>query len=342
MSRAVHLRIDDIMEKHHQFTVSTHEGGMRLDVFLARQDIALSRSQVQKLIDERKVRVNGGAQKASFKLRSGDTIVLTQEPPKEYHVLPENLPLNIVYEDAWIIVVDKPPGMVVHPAAGHFRGTLVNALLHHCKDLSGIGGFLRPGIVHRLDKDTSGLMVVAKSDAAHQDLAKQFKEHRVRKAYEALVFGDVEGASGVVNAPVGRHPVERKKMSTKSRRGKEALTRWSVAERYGPLTLLDVEIETGRTHQIRVHLHSAGYPLLGDNVYGHSSRRLQTIQDPFLRSKLREMKRQALHAGRLECRHPATGQPLVFESRLPRDMERICGFLRDRGNVSEGAGRVKG
>jgi 23S rRNA pseudouridine1911/1915/1917 synthase len=322
------------MEKHHRFTVSAQESGMRLDIFLARKNIALSRSQVQRLIDEGMVRVNEGAGKASFKLRAGDTIVLTQEPPKDYHALPENIPLDIIYEDGEIIVVDKPPGMVVHPAAGHFQGTLVNALLHHCLDLSGIGGFLRPGIVHRLDKDTSGLMVVAKSNAAHQDLAKQFKEHRVRKAYKALVFGDVEGDTGIMDTPVGRHPVERKKMSTKSRRGKEALTRWSVAERYGPLTLLDVEIETGRTHQIRVHLHSAGHPLLGDNVYGHSSRRLQTIHDPFLRSKLREMKRQALHAERLEFHHPATGQPLAFLSRLPGDMERLCDYLKGDGRRS--------
>lgn len=317
------------MEKHHQFTVSVHESGMRLDVFLARQDIALSRSQVQRLIDEKKVRVNDGAGKASFKLRAGDTVVLTQEAPKDYPVLPEDIPLNIVYEDPSIVVVDKPAGMVVHPAAGHFQGTLVHALLHHCGDLSGIGGFLRPGIVHRLDKDTSGLIVVAKSDAAHQELAKQFKEHRVRKIYKALVFGDVEGDEGIVDSPVGRHPVDRKKMSTKSRRGKEALTRWNVAERYGPLTLLNVEIETGRTHQIRVHLHSAGHPLLGDNVYGHSARRLQNMQDPLLRSKLRGMKRQALHAGRLEFCHPATRQSLVFTSPLPRDMERVCVFLRE-------------
>jgi 23S rRNA pseudouridine1911/1915/1917 synthase len=317
------------MEKHNQFTVSVNEGGMRLDVFLARQDIALSRSQAQRLIDEKKVRVNDGTEKASFKLRPGDTVILAQEAPKDYHVLPEDIPLSIVYEDPSIVVVDKPAGMVVHPAAGHFQGTLVNALLHHCRDLSGIGGFLRPGIVHRLDKDTSGLIVVAKSDSAHQELAKQFKEHLVRKIYKALVFGDMEGDEGIIDSPVGRHPVDRKIMSTKSRRGKEALTRWNVAERYGILTLLDVEIETGRTHQIRVHLHSAGHPVLGDNVYGNSAKRLQNIHEPLLRSKLREMKRQALHAWKLEFHHPATRQHLQFVSHLPRDMERVCVFLRD-------------
>lgn len=317
------------MEKHNRFTVSVNESGMRLDVFLARQDIALSRSQAQRLIDEKRVRVNDAIEKPSFKLRAGDTVILAQEAPKDYPVMPEDIPLTIVYEDSSIVVVDKPAGMVVHPAAGHYQGTLVNALLHHCMDLSGIGGFLRPGIVHRLDKDTSGLIVVAKSDSAHQDLAKQFKEHRVGKIYKTFVFGDVDGDKGTIDSPVGRHPVDRKKMSTKSRRGKEALTRWNVVERYGTLTLLDVEIETGRTHQIRVHLHAAGHPLLGDNVYGHSAKRLQRIQDPLLRSKLRGVKRQALHAGRLEFYHPATREHLEFVSPLPDDMERVRVFLKD-------------
>lgn len=321
--------MEGYMERHNQFTVTENEGGTRLDVFLARQDIALSRSQVQRLIDEKKVRVNDGAEKASFKLRAGDTVTLTQEAPKDYHVSPEDIPLSIVYEDPSIIVVDKPAGMVVHPAASHFEGTLVNALLHHCRDLSGIGGFLRPGIVHRLDKDTSGLIVVAKSDAAHQELAKQFKEHLVKKRYRTLVFGDMEGDEGVIDSPVGRHPVDRKKMSTKSRRGKEALTRWRVLERYGTLTFLDVEIETGRTHQIRVHLHSAGHPLLGDNVYGHSAKQLQNVQDSLLRSRLRGMKRQALHAGGLEFRHPASRERLEFVSSLPDDMEKVRAFLRN-------------
>lgn len=329
------------MEKHNQFTVSVNEGGMRLDVFLARQNVSLSRSQVQRLIDEKRVRVNDGTEKASFKLRAGDSVILTQGAPKNYHVLPEDIPLSVVYEDPSIIVVDKPAGMVVHPAVGHFQGTLVNALLHHCGDLSGIGGFLRPGIVHRLDKDTSGLIVVAKSDSAHQELAKQFKEHLVRKIYRTLVFGDVEGDEGIVDSPVGRHPVERKKMSTKSRRGKEALTRWSVAERYGILTLLNVEIETGRTHQIRVHLQSAGHPVLGDNVYGNSAKRLQNIHEPLLQSKLRGMKRQALHAWRLEFRHPETHQHLEFVSHLPQDMERIRVFLERMSAVPDRTRRLQ-
>jgi len=302
---------------------------MRLDIYLARQEIALSRSQVQRLIDEKRVMVNGSHEKAGFRLRTGDMIDLTREAPKDYHVIAEDIPLTIVYEDVSIIVVDKPVGMVVHPAAGNFRGTLVNALLHHCGDLSGIGGILRPGIVHRLDKDTSGLIVIAKSDEAHQGLASQFKEHLVRKRYRAFVFGDMEGDEGIIDSPVGRHPTDRKKMSTMSRRGREALTRWHVAERYGIMTLLDVEIETGRTHQIRVHLNAAGHPLLGDNVYGHSSKRLQNIQDPILRSKLRGMKRQALHAEKLAFRHPVTGDALEFVSSIPEDMERIRACLRN-------------
>ncbi len=317
------------MAKEFGFIVAGNDNGTRLDVFLSRQNISLSRSQVQRLIEEGKVRVNNTVPKAGCRLRGGDTVVLRQDEPKLYHVHPENIPLSIVYEDAFLVVVDKPAGMVVHPAAGNFQGTLVNALLHHCTDLSGIGGVLRPGIVHRLDKDTSGLIVVAKSDRAHQALAEQFKEHRVEKTYNALVLGDMEGEEGVVDSPVGRHPVDRKKMSTKSRRGKEALTRWRVKERYGILTLLDVRIETGRTHQIRVHLHSIGHPVLGDNVYGNSARRLQLFQDTILRSKLKGMKRQALHASRLGFYHPMTRRYQEFSSHLPEDMGDLCCFLRN-------------
>lgn len=316
------------MEKKFSFTVTGNDNGTRLDVFLARQDISLSRSQVQKLIEEGRVQVNNTVPKAGYRLRDGDRLVLRRAEPTTYHVRPEKIPLKIVYEDASLVVVDKPAGMVVHPAAGNFRGTLVNALLHHCTDLSGIGGVLRPGIVHRLDKDTSGLIVVAKSDRAHQALAEQFKEHRVEKRYNALVLGDMDGEDGMVDSAIGRHPVDRKKMSTKSRQGKEALTRWRVKERYGLLTLLDVRIETGRTHQIRVHLHSIGHPVLGDNVYGNSAKRLNLFQDTILRSKLKGMKRQALHAGKLGFYHPVTRRYQEFSSDLPADMEELCSFLR--------------
>ncbi len=300
-----------------------------MDVFLSGQEIPLSRSQARKSIDEGLVRVNGSVEKASHKLKPGDVVTLFQREPEPYGVLPENIPLDVVYQDEALVVVDKPAGMVVHPAPGNVHGTLVNALLYHCRDLSGIGGVMRPGIVHRIDKDTSGLMVVAKSDVAHQALARQFKDHLVKKIYAALVFGDMEGEEGAVDLPVGRHPVDRKKMSTLSRRGKEALTVWRAVERYGVLTLLEVEISTGRTHQIRVHLSSLGHPILGDHVYGNSSRRLQSVQDMKIRTRLKGMKRQALHAGKLGFQHPLTGRFLEFSSPLPEDMKRVCDFLRE-------------
>ncbi len=216
--------------------------------------------------------------------------------------------------------------MVVHPAAGNYSGTLVNALLFHCRSLSGIGGVMRPGIVHRLDKGTSGLMVVAKSDEAHRHLSEQFKNRLVSKHYTALVHGNLREDEGIVDAPVGRHPVERKKMSTKSRRGKEALTRWKVLERFGAFTLLEAKIDTGRTHQIRVHLGSLGHPVVGDSVYGGSKR---TVEAPAMRAALKKLTRQALHAGRLSFIHPVTEQAMSFESPLPADMAEVIRFLRE-------------
>jgi len=212
------------------------------------------------------------------------------------------------------MVVDKPAGMVVHPAAGNPRGTLVNALQFRCGDLSTIGGVMRPGIVHRLDKGTSGLMVIAKTDGAHRDLAEQFKRRRVSKRYTALVHGDLRGDEGVVDAPVGRHPVERKKMSTASRRGKAALTRWRVLERYGAFTLLEAQIETGRTHQIRVHLAFIGHPVVGDTVYGYRKQRIK-------------LKRHFLHAAEMTVRSPSTGQPLTFRAPLPAGLQNILDKL---------------
>lgn len=322
------------MEEKLDFKVEETGVGVRLDVFLAGANAVVSRSQAQRLIEEGCVFVNGVVEKASFRLRVGDTVTVRMPEPEAYEVVPEDIPLDIVYEDEAIVVVNKPAGMVVHPAAGNFHGTLVNALLFHCRDLSGIGGVLRPGIVHRLDKDTSGLLVVARGEAAHVGLAQQFKEHRVKKAYTALVFGDAEGEEGSVELPVGRHPGDRKKMSVFSRRGKEALTRWKVVERFGVLTLLDVAIETGRTHQIRVHLNSIGHPILGDDVYGNSSRRLQAVRDTMLRSRLKGMRRQALHARGLGLYHPLTSRYLWFESPLPEDMQRVVAYLREytRGN----------
>jgi 23S rRNA pseudouridine1911/1915/1917 synthase len=317
------------MSEKYTFIVACQESGLRLDIFLSRKDLTLSRSQVKKAVDEGMALVNDLKVKAGYKLRNGDIVHLCKKAATSCHVLPEEIPLAIVYEDPFLLVVDKPAGMVVHPAPGHHRGTLVNALLFHCKDLSGIGGVLRPGIVHRLDRGTSGLLIVAKSDEAHRGLAAQFEKHQVQKSYKVLVYGDVEGNQGLIDAPVGRHPVDRKKMSTKSRRGKEAITRWRVSERYGVATLLDVDTETGRTHQIRVHLNAMGYPVVGDKIYG-SSRRISAIAigDLLLRAEMRTMTRQALHASRIAFFHPVNNTEMTFSSPMPEDMARLCDFLR--------------
>ncbi|HYA13613.1 MAG TPA: RluA family pseudouridine synthase [Syntrophales bacterium] len=314
-------------ERTYEFIVASNEAGLRLDIYLTRKDIGLSRSQIKKLVDDGLVRVNQANTKVSYKLRHGDIIQISKREPMVYHVLPQDIPLTIIYEDFHILVVDKPAGIVVHPAAGHYQDTLVNAILYHCKDLSGIGGILRPGIVHRLDKGTSGLLVIAKTDEAHQGLAGQFKRHEVRKTYKALVYGNPKEDDGTIDAPLGRHPVDRKKMSTRSRRSKEALTYWRVLERYGVATLLNVDIVTGRTHQIRVHLTSLGYPVVGDSMYGNP-KRANTIDNTLLRAKLKAMKRQALHAAHIGFVHPITYQDMAFSSPLPDDMAALCNFLR--------------
>jgi len=311
-----------------EFTVSENEIGLRLDIFLSQKDISVSRSQIKRMINNGNVRVTGLMVKPGYHLKQGDVIVFHKEEPKTCDVTPENIPLNVVYEDKSIIVVDKPSGMVVHPAAGNYNGTLVNALLFHCKDLSGIGGYLRPGIVHRLDKFTSGLIVAAKSDSAHMELAKQFKNHSVKKIYKALVLGNVKEGKGIVELPIGRHSKDRKKMSTKSKRGKISITRWSVIERYGIATLLDVRIETGRTHQIRVHLNSLGYPVVGDDLYGNSKRRIREMQNNMQRKALGLIKRQALHAAKIGFCHPVDDCYMEFLSPLPEDMASVCEALR--------------
>jgi len=256
-------------------------------------------------------------------------IRLNLQTAKEALALPQEIPLNIIYEDAAIIVVNKEAGMVVHPAPGNYDHTLVNALLFHCRDLSGIGGVLRPGIVHRLDKGTSGLIVAAKSDAAHHSLAAQFKNHEVEKTYLALVWGDIKGDRGEIILPVGRHPGDRKKMSTKSKRGREAITYWKVRERYGLATMLEVKIKTGRTHQIRVHLSDRGYPVVGDAVYGNASK-IRSIADAVLKAQFKALNRQALHAARLSFTHPESGEKVVFEAAMPEDMAGLCAQLRSR------------
>lgn len=301
-----------------------------MDLFLSRHLVAMSRSQIQKAITEGHILVNGHSTKTGHRLRRGDEIDIRLPAPQPSPLQPEEMALDILYEDAFLLVLNKPAGLVVHPAAGHHGGTLVNGLLDHCRDLSGVGGVLRPGIVHRLDKDTSGLMVVAKTDLVHRALSDQFRERRVCKVYHTLVYGDMAAEMGRIDLPIGRHPVERKMMSTKSRRGKEAITRWSVGERFGVATLLDVFIETGRTHQIRVHLHAAGHPVVGDAVYGRAGR-FRDMASPQLQVRLKQMNRQALHAGRIRFFHPERKEEMVFSAPMPADMADLCQFLRDGG-----------
>jgi 23S rRNA pseudouridine1911/1915/1917 synthase len=309
------------------FIVNENQSGQRLDVFLPQNDLSLSRSQVKRVIEEGDVLVNNLTPKPSQRLKEGDIVLVIVKPAKEAVAVAQEIPLNIVYEDAAIIVVNKAAGMVVHPAPGNYDRTLVNALLFHCHDLSGIGGVLRPGIVHRLDKGTSGLIVAAKSDAAHRNLTAQFKNHDVEKTYRALVWGNVKGDQGEIILPVGRHPGDRKKMSTKSKRGRDAITLWKVKERYGIATLLDVEIKTGRTHQIRVHLSDRGYPVVGDAVYGYASK-IRTIDDNALKAQLKALDRQALHAAKLSFMHPSNDERVVFTAEMPEDMTTLCNKLR--------------
>ena len=314
------------------FTAEPSEIGTRLDALVASRVPALSRSRAAALITAGVVRVGGQAKKPGFRVSEGDLVsgeIPPPQPPSMYG--PEPIPLDILYEDAHIIVVNKPAGLVVHPAPGHFSGTLVNGLLHHCPDLSGIGGERRPGIVHRLDKDTSGVLVAAKSEAAQVSLSAQFKRRSVQKTYLALAKGRFEQDSGQIELPVGRHPTLRKKMSTRSRRPRTAHTQWAVVERFAGAALLEVVIRTGRTHQIRVHLAAVGHPVAGDPVYGGKKRRKKKSE---AEGPLTEARRQMLHAWRLGLSHPETGRWMEFEAPLPRDFREMLGKLREeQGSV---------
>jgi 23S rRNA pseudouridine1911/1915/1917 synthase len=318
----------------HRFTVTPQDEGVRVDLFLAGKVTECSRAQIQRAVSDGRVFVNDRPAKAARKVKVGDAIAICIPEARPSGIVPEAIPLTILYEDASLLVIDKPAGMVVHPAAGHADGTLVNALLHHCHDLSGIGGVLRPGIVHRLDKGTSGLMVVAKSDAVHRGLAGQFKRHEVAKTYQALVYGNPQGEGGRIAAPVGRHPRDRKKMSTRSHHGRDAVTIWRVRERFGAAAFLEVDIETGRTHQIRVHLTALGLPVVGDTLYGGAAR-VRDVKDVTIRARMKAMGRQALHAARLSFTHPATGEKMQFVSPLPDDMASLCAFLRERATSGQ-------
>ena len=292
--------------------------GERLDVFLTEQNQDFSRSHVQKLIADGKVMVNGQQRKANFKLTAGDEITLEIPEAVEAEILPEDIPLDILYEDKDIIVINKARGMVVHPAAGVFSGTLVNALMHHCTDLSGINDKLRPGIVHRLDKDTSGVMVAAKSDKAHLSLAQQIKDKTAHRIYQAIVYGNIKEEAGIIKGDIGRHPVDRKKMAI-VQDGKSAVTHFKVLERFGEYTLVECALETGRTHQIRVHMTHIGHPLVGDPKYGTNGKR----KDNF------SIQGQALHSMSLELDHPVTGERMTFNTELPEDMQKILRYLRN-------------
>jgi 23S rRNA pseudouridine1911/1915/1917 synthase len=303
----------------------------RLDRFLAERLPEMTRSQLKRLIDENHVLVNGGSAKAGEKLRGGEAVWVTLPEPVSSGLHAEVIPLSILYEDSDLIVIDKPAGMVVHPAPGHQGGTLVNALLYHCGDLAGIGGELRPGIVHRLDKDTSGVLVAAKNETALNGLARQFKEHSVHRRYLALIQGLLPADEGMVDRPIGRHPTERKKMALVTRAGRRAVTRWRVLSRFPQdrLTLVELHLETGRTHQIRVHLAGIGFPVAGDPVYGHKGW-LKQLADPQLHRLLLALGRQALHARTLGFVHPGNGRYLEFSSPPPEDMMTILRYLWDK------------
>lgn len=315
----------------------------RLDRFLARELPDFSRAQLKKLIDDGRVTVDDGPSRAAAKLRGGEQVSVAPLDPEPVTAVPQDIPLTVLYEDSDLIVIDKPAGMVVHPAPGHAAGTLVNALLYHCHDLAGIGGELRPGIVHRIDKDTSGVMVATKNDQAHQSLAEQFKEHSIKRRYLALVHGLISKDSGVVDTPIGRHPTERKKMSSRCRKGRRAVTRWKVLRRFDldRLSWLELALETGRTHQIRVHFSEMNLPLVGDPVYGQP-RKLQEVKDLDVRSVLQQLNRQALHARLLGFLHPVSGEYLEFVSPLPDDIGCILDCLDDKYGMTESSRQAVG
>lgn len=309
--------------------VSEKDKGIRIDQFLSKTLLNLSRCQAKNLIERGIILLNHKITKPATRLKSGDLISGSIPRPQPLYLKPEPIPLKVIYQDSSIIVIDKPPKMVVHPAPKNPSGTLVNAILFHCKDLTGINGILRPGIVHRLDKDTSGVMVVAKNDEAYKALVLQFKNRIVEKVYLAIVFGKFGKMEGIIDSDIGRHPIERKRMSTRTKKGRVALTAWKVLEELGDFTLLEIHPKTGRTHQIRVHLSSIGHPLLGDPLYGRKKNSLIT-DDPILKSLIAKMGRQALHSLSLEFNHPQTGERIKFSSQIPQEMNEVLEYLRSK------------
>jgi 23S rRNA pseudouridine1911/1915/1917 synthase len=303
------------MDKTFDIIVAPSSARTRLDVFLSKET-GITRSQIDKLIRSGSVKINGRDVKQSLRVKADDRIKIIIPEAESISAVPQKISLDIVYEDKDVIVINKPAGIVVHPAAGNPDGTLVNALLFHCKDLSSIGGCVRPGVVHRLDKDTSGLIMFAKNDAAHLELSRQLKDRKVRKIYVALVRGEVRGTSGVIDAPLGRNPVNRKKMAvitSDKLKKREAVTHYKVVQRFKGYTLLELDLKTGRTHQIRVHLAHIGHPIVGDATYSRKS-------DPLAN-------RQLLHAQILGFYHPVTGRYMEFKAEMPEDIKEAVGRL---------------
>ena len=301
------------------FEVQFEQEGERLDKFLSTIYPDFSRAFIQKLIKNQKVWVNDQNQKASFPVHTDDLVKIEIPDAVETTIVPEDIPLDILYEDQDLLIVNKPKGMVVHPSAGHYTGTLVNAIMYHCKDsLSGINGEIRPGIVHRIDMDTTGSLIVCKNDEAHVDIAQQIKEHSVNRIYVGIVCGNVKDDEGTIEGPIGRHPIERKKMAINEKNGKPAITHYKVLERFGNYTYMQFKLETGRTHQIRVHMASIGHPLLGDALYSSN------------RSTFKNLQGQTLHAQTIGFIHPKTGEYMEFSAPLPEYFKKLLSILQSK------------
>lgn len=310
-----HFKKDEIMEQL-EFCIENPEAGIRIDRVLAEKYQDFSRSYLQKLLKDQQVFVNEKTVKSNYKVQTGDSVRILLPDMEEPDIVPQEIPLDILYEDDFLLVVNKPKGMVVHPSAGHMEGTLVNAVLAHCRgNLSGINGVLRPGIVHRIDKDTTGALLICKDDATHRDLAEQLKVHSIKRRYRAIAYGSFKENEGTVEGPIGRHPTDRKKMSINYKNGKDAVTHYRVLERFKNAAYIECSLETGRTHQIRVHMSSIGHPLLGDEVYGSG-------RNPY------HLQGQALHAMVLGFVHPHTGEYMEFEAPLPDYFVKLLEKLR--------------
>ena len=315
--------------KHIEITVDEDKCGKRLDQFLADELSELTSSQIKKLISSSCILLNGESVKSSHHVHAGEHIEVNIPDVKSCEITPENIPLNIVYEDEDIVVINKAANMVVHPAQGNYTGTLVNALMHHCKDLSGVGGEHKPGIVHRLDKGTSGLMIAAKNDVAHLGLSKQFEKRTIKKYYYALIYGTLQNKQGEYNTSLGRSKNERKRMSSYTNQPREALTKWRIIERFGPyLTLVEIRLLTGRTHQIRVHFSEDNHALVGDDTYG-SSKQPRRVPEGKVRKAVSSFTRVALHSHRLIFEHPRSGELLEFTADLPEDIETLLTTCRE-------------